>query len=86
MKIVGPKGACPTTRGWIDPTTSELLKAQKISQADVDSWYAPEVEEQVVDLSSMTKAELQEHSKSVGVEVGRYLSKSAIVAKLKSLI
>jgi len=34
----GPKGAVPTTRGWVDPNSGELLKSQKISQTQIDEW------------------------------------------------
>jgi len=35
----GPKGAVPTTRGWVNPKTGELLKSQKISETDVQAWH-----------------------------------------------
>ena len=38
----GPKGAEPTTRGWINPKTGELLKSQKMSQAAIDQWHGIE--------------------------------------------
>lgn len=42
--------ATPTRRGWVDPRTGELLKAQRISDIDIMNYYgAPqEVIEQVV--------------------------------------
>lgn len=47
----GPKGAVPTTRGWVDPNSGELLKSQKISQTQIDVWNgvttAPVVEQVV---------------------------------------
>lgn len=39
MAIRGPKGAHPTVRGWINPKTGELLKAQKISGAQIAEWH-----------------------------------------------
>lgn len=32
------KDAIPTTRGWTHPRTGELLKAQKLSQAQIDEY------------------------------------------------
>lgn len=51
--IKGPKNAIPTLRGWVSPK-GELLKSQKITQAQIDEWYGvaeptPVVEE-VVDI------------------------------------
>jgi len=51
--IKGPKNAVPTKRGWVSPK-GELLKSQKITQAQIDEWYgvaepAPKIEE-VVDV------------------------------------
>lgn len=34
----GPKGAIPTTRGWVHPTTGELLKSQRITQEQLDEY------------------------------------------------
>jgi hypothetical protein len=33
------KNAVPTVRGWADARTGELLKAQPISQMDIDVWH-----------------------------------------------
>jgi hypothetical protein len=52
----GPKGAIPTSRGWINPKTGELLKAQKITQEQLDQYNgvqmitepAPVVEEELI--------------------------------------
>jgi len=44
------KGAVPTTRGWMDPRTKEILKVQKISQGQIDEFFGktePVVEEVV---------------------------------------
>jgi len=35
-----PKGAHPTTKGWIHPRTGELLKAQKMTEQQVSDWWA----------------------------------------------
>lgn len=39
MALVGPKGAKPTLRGWVSES-GELLKSQKISQQELNDWYA----------------------------------------------
>ena len=43
MAIRGPKGAHPTVRGWINPKSGELLKAQKISGAQIAEWHGVEM-------------------------------------------
>lgn len=37
--INGPKKSYPTGRGWVS-LSGELLKCQRISQEDIDEWYA----------------------------------------------
>lgn len=44
MAIKGPKGAHPTLRGWVNPKTGELLKVQKITQAQIDDFFGVQVE------------------------------------------
>ena len=39
MPINGPRGAVPTSRGWENPKTGELLKSQRISQEQIDEWH-----------------------------------------------
>ena len=61
--IKGPKNAIPTTKGWRHETSGELLKAAKISQAQINEWYgataeptvapAPEPVEEVVELEDV---------------------------------
>ena len=48
--IKGPKNSIPTLKGWVHPRTNELLKCQRITQAQIDEWYgatepAPKIEE-----------------------------------------
>lgn len=38
MSINGPKGASPTLKGWVSPK-GELLKSQRITQAQIDEWH-----------------------------------------------
>lgn len=51
--IKGPKNAIPTLKGWVSPK-GELLKAQRITQKQIDEWYGKEepapVIEQVADV------------------------------------
>ena len=37
--LSGPKKSLPTPRGWRHRVSGELLKAQKLSQKDIDLWY-----------------------------------------------
>lgn len=39
MAIRGPKNAIPTTRGWVNPKTGELLKSQKITIDQIAEWH-----------------------------------------------
>lgn len=39
MALKGPKGAIPTTRGWVHARTGELLKSQKISESAIAEWH-----------------------------------------------
>jgi len=65
--IKGPKNATPTTRGWVSPK-GELLKAQKISQAQLDEYFgvqakpapAPVVEEAPVVVEEEARKSLAE--------------------------
>lgn len=43
--IRGPKNATPTPRGWINPKTGELLKAQKLTDAQIAEWHGVPVEQ-----------------------------------------
>lgn len=47
MAIQGPKGAEPTTRGWVHPRTGELLKSQRITPAQISEWHGHTVEAHV---------------------------------------
>jgi len=38
MAIKGPKNSTPTSKGWVCNKTGELLKAQRISQVDIDEF------------------------------------------------
>jgi hypothetical protein len=42
---MSPKNAIPTLRGWVHPRTGELLKAQKMTEAQVDAYWAEQVSE-----------------------------------------
>lgn len=37
--IRGPKGAIPTHRGWVHSVTGELLKSQRITDAQIAEWH-----------------------------------------------
>jgi hypothetical protein len=65
----GPKGAIPTTRGWMHPRTGELLKSQRITQEQLDEYNgvqmiaepAPVVEEEVHVYADDIEDEVQEN-------------------------
>jgi hypothetical protein len=40
--------AVPTTRGWVDPNTGELLKSGKFTQAQIDEWHGVPTKREVL--------------------------------------
>ena len=94
MPINGPRGAVPTSRGWENPQTGELLKSQRISQAQIDEWHgvtAPAPEPAVLtesptsaqDYNSMTKIELETVGREHGIELDRRKTKSDLIDELE---
>jgi len=88
--------AVPTRKGWVDPRTGELLKAQRISDVDLQET-RDMVNEQVVhsapqmlheapvgnkSLEDMTKAELIALAEQTGVKVSGSDTKGVLVEKL----
>jgi len=76
--LVRPKwarDAHPTTNGWVS-STGELLKKQKISQAQIDEWYAVDAqpavqtlhEAPVVEEQPVSQATYSFYSSSAAVE------------------
>lgn len=92
MAISGPKGAEPTIRGWVNPKTGELLKSQKITQAQIDEWHGkplvePTVEENDdIDLENLTKVELEELAREKGVELDRRKRKDVLLGTVRNLL
>jgi len=100
--IKGPKNATPTPRGWVNPKSGELLKAQKLTEAQIAEWHGVEVEVEVVEsdwtaddvdhdgtideLETMTKADLEELGRAHGVELDRRKSRSSLIKTMKSII
>jgi hypothetical protein len=39
------KDAHPTSKGWVHPRTGELLKAQKMTEAQIAAWWAAKHED-----------------------------------------
>lgn len=68
--IKGPKNAVPTLRGWVSPK-GELLKAQKISQAEIDEWNGVSVKNDasVVEAAEVVVESQDEESPEVEAEV-----------------
>lgn len=52
------KQAIPTTRGWVNPKTGELLTARKISQTEIDEYLGVVVLEE----STVSTAPFEEYS------------------------
>lgn len=88
--------AVATRRGWVDPHTGELLKAQRISDVDLQET-RDVVVEQVVHaapqmlheapvgnkgLGDMTKAELLALAEQTGVDVSPYATKAVLIEQL----
>ena len=99
--IKGPKNATPTPRGWVNPKSGELLKSQKLTEAQIAEWHGVEVVEAVEsdwvgedvdhdgtvdELESMTKSELEELGRTHGVELDRRKSRASLINKMKSII
>jgi hypothetical protein len=99
MPIKGPKGAVPTTRGWEDPESGELLKSGRITQAQINEWHG--VTEQVKpaptqmlneappsnkSFNDMTKLELESTGRQHGIELDRRKSKNDLIEELEEAI
>ena len=99
MPIKGPKGAVPTTRGWEDPESGELLKSGRITQAQINEWHG--VTEQVKpaptqmlneappsnkSYNDMTKLELESTGRQHGIELDRRKSKNDLIEELEEAI
>lgn len=69
--IKGPKNAVPTQRGWTHAKTGELLKAQKITQEQIDEWYGVTVQTTapVVETIEAVVESQDEESIETGTEV-----------------
>lgn len=68
--INGPKNATPTLKGWVSPK-GELLKAQKITQAEIDEWNGVSVKDDtpVVEAAEVVVEAQDEESPEVEAEV-----------------
>lgn len=94
--IKGPKGANPTPRGWVS-AKGELLKSQRITQAQIDEWsgveVAPSTPQPVVevvevaapvhyDWAALTKASMIEAAAEIGIELDPKKTKRALLSDL----
>ena len=101
MPITPPnfaKNAIPSSKGWHHPKTNELLKSQRISQAEIDEFNGVtfEVEEPIVvdvtndipdDIEGMTKVQLEEYARdNLEVELDRRLSRKKLLNQVASMI
>ena len=88
--------AVPTLRGWVDPQTGELLKSQRISQAQLDEHNGtptppakPKVLKEVMaedDYANMSKKELEAVGREHGIELDRRKNKKTLVERLKGVV
>lgn len=85
------KHAIPTTRGWVDPRTKELLQATSIGQSQIDEWNgvssAPptvlrEAPQNNSSLEEMTKFELESLGRQHGIELDRRKRKDDLIEEL----
>ena len=71
MAIKGPKGAHPTTKGWIS-AKGELLKSQRITEAQIAEWNEamnPTPKPQVLREAPVTTEEaIEEHFEDADAE------------------
>lgn len=81
------KDAIPTIKGWVSPKNGELLKSQKISQAEIDLYMGvtPASDPIPEDLESLTKVELEELAREKGVELDRRKRKDDLVSSVRKL-
>jgi len=86
------RGAIPTPQGWRDPSSNELLKSARISQAQIDEYMGipsmPEVETLMEapsskSMSDMSKKELEALGRQHGIELDRRQSKSDLIDELE---
>ena len=85
------KHAIPTTRGWVDPRTKELLQVTPIGQSQIDEWNgvssAPptvlrEAPQNNSSLEEMTKFELESLGRQHGIELDRRKRKDDLIEEL----
>lgn len=103
MAITAPafqKNAVPSLKGWHHPKTGELLKSQRITQAEIDEFNGvvevTEVEEEIVvdstndipdDIEGMTKRELEEYAREhLDVELDRRKGRKTLLAQVADLV
>ena len=93
--------AIATTRGWVSPA-GELLKSQRMTQAQVDAHNGVSIPEEVEmkpepvqqlneapaskSIDDMNKLELESVGRQYGVELDRRSSKSPLLGQIKTLI
>ena len=96
MALNGPKNATPTLRGWVNPK-GELLKSQRITQAQIDEWHgmsmAPSAPKAPVQptieadpLEAKSKVELEALAREHGVELDRRKSKKKLAESLRNIL
>ena len=84
------RGAVPTSNGWKDPNTNELLKSQRFTQAQIDEFHGiPSEVEMLTEAPSaksmwdMSKRELEDLGRQHGIELDRRQAKQSLVFELQ---
>ena len=92
------KDAVPTPSGWRHPKTNELLKAQKMTDDQINEYLgvaepvtlteSPTTETEFAEehLEDMTKVELEELGREHGIELDRRKKKSTLVERVKNIL
>jgi len=85
------RGAVPTTNGWRDPNTNELLKSMSISKDQIDEYMgvpsAPKAEmlteaPSAKSMWDMSKMELEALGRQHGMELDRRQAKATLIEEL----
>lgn len=92
------KNAVATNRGWVNEKTGEVYKKHSNLKDKIDALApakpapkpkpkpAPAPKDEGVDLSSMTKDELEELGREHGIELDKRKTKKDLVAEIKDAI
>ena len=91
------KDAIPTPAGWRHPRTNELLISRGFTAEEIDSYNSPVEEtmmlkespttmDEVKDMESMSKRELEAMGREHGIELDRRKNKDDLIEELKEAL